>query len=386
MAVNTPLILVITLLLLAVSVIIISIVAMVNIRKQHSSQEQEAIIKATPIETTVNRIGQAVVSFILSLLSILIFLVMFKGMLKVSDRIGNGLEINSNTPKFYAVFFCIFLLVYLSSFILGVRAMKSVSGRGLAVASITLNTLLLVIILLITLLSVWFMRQTFDDHNAIASKSPSSFSNNSTSSSEFMATQQQTDRCDIDYYKMAIGDRNMTVIKDCLESGVNPDITNDEGLTAIASAATKDEIDIIKLALSKGANPDVRTKNSWNTLFYATSDNKVEIVKVLLENGANPNSKDKYNYTPLHIATIGDIKLESAELLLQFGANPNIQDNQGNTPLMYAASSGSMDLVSLLLSHGADTIFTNNDGLTVHDFADRSVAEYIYEQEGLMYD
>lgn len=54
-----------------------------------------------------------------------------------------------------------------------------------------------------------------------------------------------------------------------------------------------------------------------------------------------------------------------AELLLKGGANPNVPGGQGNeTPLHDAVFIGKINMVRLLLSHGADLNARNSRGLT----------------------
>ena len=48
--------------------------------------------------------------------------------------------------------------------------------------------------------------------------------------------------------------------------------------------------------------------------------------------------------------------------LLQIKENIDKQDNNGNTPLMYACSRCNINIVSLLLDHGANPSLKNNNG------------------------
>jgi len=47
--------------------------------------------------------------------------------------------------------------------------------------------------------------------------------------------------------------------------------------------------------------------------------------------------------------------LDVVKLLLEHGADPNVQDDEGETPLHHAAAwRDNVDIVRLLLEHGAD--------------------------------
>ena len=49
-------------------------------------------------------------------------------------------------------------------------------------------------------------------------------------------------------------------------------------------------------------------------------------------------------------------------LLLQGRADPNMQDELGNTPLMHAAMNGDVNMVRILLKHGAKYFLQNVQG------------------------
>ena len=61
------------------------------------------------------------------------------------------------------------------------------------------------------------------------------------------------------------------------------------------------------------------------------------------------------------------------QLLLTKGAAPNVPDSLGYTPLMHAVltENSSVELVKLLLDHGADAKLKAKDGLTALAFAKR---------------
>ncbi|CAF4434480.1 unnamed protein product [Rotaria magnacalcarata] len=49
-------------------------------------------------------------------------------------------------------------------------------------------------------------------------------------------------------------------------------------------------------------------------------------------------------------------------LLVKYGADLNVRDEDGQTPLFYAANSGNISCLTLLLELGADRSIVNNDG------------------------
>ena len=80
---------------------------------------------------------------------------------------------------------------------------------------------------------------------------------------------------------------------------------------------------------------------------------------------------------PLHIAAQNGY-LEIVELLLEHGANPNVQDNDGRTPLHYAVENCHVDVARVLLDHGADPTIRDNEGMTPLDYSS-NCEEFIEE-------
>lgn len=125
-----------------------------------------------------------------------------------------------------------------------------------------------------------------------------------------------------------------------------------------AGAATKKLADFYKRSASNGNLALLRhlhemgvkpADGGTEALSYAASRNHLAEAKYLLENGvALP--KDPY---VLRNAA-GEGYLELVRLLLDHGADINAKDDQGFTPLLWAAYSGRDDVCLLLVQRGAD--------------------------------
>lgn len=89
-----------------------------------------------------------------------------------------------------------------------------------------------------------------------------------------------------------------------------------------------------------------------------------DLVKLLLDNDAKANSKSKGGMTPLmYAASTGQLKI--LQLLLDAKASLDIQDKQSYTALMHSSLAVQRPCFDFLIRNGADTTLTNNAGHTV---------------------
>ena len=166
--------------------------------------------------------------------------------------------------------------------------------------------------------------------------------------------------------------------------------TGGGGLTALVLAAREGDLESSKLLLQAGADVNQTTEYGWTPLLTATNNRHYKLSEYLIEHGADVNKKNKGNWTPLYLATDnrniegGDFPvpkpdldhLEYIKFLLDHGADPNIaaKDNtltrtiftmqwfleDGATPFIRAAQSGDLELLKLLLAHGANPLAKTN--------------------------
>ncbi len=146
----------------------------------------------------------------------------------------------------------------------------------------------------------------------------------------------------------AIESNNIEMVKDILNSGINPNIR--KGYT-------------IPLNYAIQSASDYRLYDND----YASHNQMIKIIELLLERGADPNFSNIEGFTPLMHASMVNEK-EIVNLLLNNGADPNLKDDDGNTALIYAVE-GAIEVVEILLNAGADPTIKNNKGITAYDIA-----------------
>ena len=166
------------------------------------------------------------------------------------------------------------------------------------------------------------------------------------------------------------------------------------GLTPLVFAARQDCLECAKELIAAGANVNQVTHYGWTPLLTATQNRHYKVASFLLEKGANPNISNNGGWSPLYIATDnrniegGDYPARKPDMdhldfirnLIDKGANDNVRvcgtrstptycagdstetrtnftmqwlQEDGATPFLRAAQSGDVELMKLLLMHGA---------------------------------
>ncbi|MFH0941037.1 MAG: ankyrin repeat domain-containing protein [Candidatus Omnitrophota bacterium] len=210
----------------------------------------------------------------------------------------------------------------------------------------------------------------------------------------------------------------LELVKMLLENGA--DVNDSNGL-ALFTAVRECHTEIVKLLLAKGADVHLRDLYDSSILRAAVSSNCPDVIRLLVENGADLNTKDRMGHTPLIEAALYG-KAGVVKVLLEKGADVNTGDRMGRTALwllvhdedvpfrfkreefypgnvtilmdllnkgadvnakaeydngrtllMYAADSGKVEFVRVMLDKGADASIVSNGGETALALAKRRI-------------
>lgn len=159
---------------------------------------------------------------------------------------------------------------------------------------------------------------------------------------------------------------HINTVEILLNAGVNVD-TIDEGITPLWSASQGGHHEIVKLLLDKGADTEpMSKKTSRRPIHQASQNGHHKVVEALLDGGAladpEEESFEKNCPSPLYLAAQSG-HYDVAKILLKHKADPNFYIRaSGNTPLLAAIHEGAVKTAELLLDHGADIGWTENDG------------------------
>ena len=159
---------------------------------------------------------------------------------------------------------------------------------------------------------------------------------------------------DIDVFIEASRSGDNLIVEQQLSMGIDVNISDNEGDTALGEASYYGMVKTVKILLSNQANVEQKIRGSWTALMQASGQGHLEVVKLLLENGANVNTKNSRELTSL-MSAASKGNAEIVKLLLDYGATVNdIEKDGSRTALMWACVEGNYDVVKLLLEKGAD--------------------------------
>lgn len=221
----------------------------------------------------------------------------------------------------------------------------------------------------------------------------------------------------------------LALVKLITDSGGKALPTCNEGNTALHLAARNGFEDIVGFTMSKKSDPNAQNKNGWSALIWAAMGGHTQVVDVLCKAGVDYNLADADGRTALmwaarhgHTNCVGHLLKKGIDLCMtdksgltvedhareyqelrvllgvtkdlqdqlldaarqndregvrraiEAGINVNMTDVDGWSPIMWAAMHGSIDLVQLLLRHGANPFFADPNGVSVKDLAPEHTA------------
>jgi ankyrin repeat protein len=171
-----------------------------------------------------------------------------------------------------------------------------------------------------------------------------------------------------DFFK-AVERDDATTVQALLRRGFDPNTVNSEGQYALVVALRQSALGVAKLLIAQPATQvEVRSNKDENPLMLAAIKGQLDLCRQLIARDADVN---KPGWAPLHYAASSG-NLPVMQLLLDHYAYIDAESPNGTTPLMMAAMYGTSDAVKLLLEAGADPSLKNALGLTALDFAQKS--------------
>jgi len=155
-----------------------------------------------------------------------------------------------------------------------------------------------------------------------------------------------------------------TTMQDTLKSfaavqwgGGAPSVTIHDEDQRLSDACRKGDFEMAKKALEDGANPSFQFRlalGEITPIFLCATRGYIDIAELLIEKGGEIDRKMDFDGTIcLHHAASND-RPKMCEFLISKGCEVNQRDKLGRTPLMDAAEIGSIEVIDVLMTHGAD--------------------------------
>ncbi|MEM8953782.1 MAG: ankyrin repeat domain-containing protein [Verrucomicrobiota bacterium] len=199
-------------------------------------------------------------------------------------------------------------------------------------------------------------------------------------------------------FHASAGQGDLEGVKDFVEAGMDVDVPDESGSTALIRAAENNRPMVVAFLLEKGANPGIIGPNRRTALIGASQTGADEVVRRLLKAGADPYQQDVDDWSALtlgaykgHVEAVkvlapksndllDDALLVSAfegspevmDVLLNHGAYVNARSPNNQTALMIAAMNGHEDGVRLLLHNGANRYALDSEEQTAANVAERN--------------
>jgi len=155
---------------------------------------------------------------------------------------------------------------------------------------------------------------------------------------------------------------NPVIMEQLSRMGVDINTRNFRGDTALHIAASMDRIDLSTRLLAWGVSIHARNAQD-RTPFQNTIHSSPRLVRTFLTND-RLNSSDDYGSSPLHIAIQEKASLSIINALIELGSRLNTVDAEGRTPLRLAVEMNQNETARVLSDSGADVFIAARDGRT----------------------
>jgi ankyrin repeat protein len=148
--------------------------------------------------------------------------------------------------------------------------------------------------------------------------------------------------------RQAAADGNLLRVETFLDQGIDIQTADARGITPLHLAAKNGHRDVVALLLERGAAVNPGSQDGVTPLSIAVQEGRPDLVALLLAKGAQVNEQVQIGgVTLLHVGAYrGDLEIVS--LLLQHGADKQARMTSGERPVDLAQQHGHHALIALL--------------------------------------
>ncbi|KAL1611193.1 hypothetical protein SLS59_000834 [Nothophoma quercina] len=155
--------------------------------------------------------------------------------------------------------------------------------------------------------------------------------------------------------RTAAQNRDIESLALLLQYGMDANGFDREGVTPLFAATQASCFESAKMLLKHSADANLSAgPNSESPLSLAASENQIDFVQLYLNNGGDVNMIMDNGSTTLVQSMNKIVSPKLVDLLLTSGGDPNAKTGEGTTALFQAIQANRVDLMTVLLDHGAN--------------------------------
>jgi ankyrin repeat protein len=139
-----------------------------------------------------------------------------------------------------------------------------------------------------------------------------------------------------------------------IRAGADVNAANDYRVTPLSEACINGSAPLVETLLKAGAHPDEPIATGETPIMTCSRTGNVGAVRALIARGVNVNAAEPTLRQTALMWAIAEHHLDVVRLLIEHGADARAMTRQGFTPLHLAAREGDLDTARLLLSAGVD--------------------------------
>ncbi|KAF2793621.1 ankyrin [Melanomma pulvis-pyrius CBS 109.77] len=155
--------------------------------------------------------------------------------------------------------------------------------------------------------------------------------------------------------RTAAQNRDAESINLLLRHGADANGVDKEGFTPLLAATQVSFFEGVKLLLKHGADPNLSSGPDLDSpLALAACENRIDLVQMYVKHGGDANFVLGSGNTALVRSMSQNASTQVVEILLSSGGDANAKNGDGTTALFQAIQIGRVDLMTVLLDHGAN--------------------------------
>lgn len=164
---------------------------------------------------------------------------------------------------------------------------------------------------------------------------------------EGLKRRRREDNVIIEAFTLAALCGNQGAVQAALERGMDVNLLDSNGESALHKSIREGHLPIVKLLLDASADLEsLEEGNGQTPIMTAIKQSTDEVIQELLDRGTSVNSCDKFGSNVLIYAVLYRQSVELVNKLLLLGANSKVENHEGRTALSYAIELENHELIN----------------------------------------